>query len=183
MDWRNLTSDSSEHGWPEALETMMASLRTHQSTDRVGSHEPTCSRRPNGPEAFRAVRSLSEDKRRTPQRWPLDPEAPRSATSSLGANKPGIRPRWLSCRDQMERLDVAVGLLERLARTGLPTLIGHTDEATADFPRVGNWNLALAGSLLCPQLRGEYNNEGPRHLHAGLYGLQRQEAAKTRVVW
>ena len=35
----------------------------------------------------------------------------------------------------------------------------HTDASTASFPRVGNWNLALAGSLLRPPLRGVYNNE------------------------
>ena len=34
----------------------------------------------------------------------------------------------------------------------------HNDEATAHWPRVGNWNLALTGSLLCPFLRVKYNN-------------------------
>ena len=74
---------------------------------------------------------------------------------------------------QLQRLEVIVDLLESLARSGLPTLINsfqrsgdftklhtvfHTDASTASFPRVGNWNLALVGSLLCPPLRGIYNN-------------------------
>ena len=76
---------------------------------------------------------------------------------------------------QLQRLEVIVDLLESLARSGLPTLINsfqrsgdftklhtvfHTDASTASFPRVGNWNLALVGSLLCPPLRGIYNNAG-----------------------
>ena len=75
---------------------------------------------------------------------------------------------------QLQRLEVIIDLLESLARSGLPTLINsfqrsgdftklhtvfHTDASTASFPRVGNWNLALVGSLLCPPLRGVYNNE------------------------
>ena len=77
---------------------------------------------------------------------------------------------------QLQRLEVIIDLLESLARSGLPTLINsfqrsgdftklhsvfHTDASTASFPRVGNWNLALVGSLLCPPLRGVYNNERP----------------------
>ena len=75
---------------------------------------------------------------------------------------------------QLQRLEVIIDLLESLARSGLPTLINsfqkfgdftklhtvfHTDASTASFTRVGNWNLALVGSLLCPPLRGVYNNE------------------------
>ena len=75
---------------------------------------------------------------------------------------------------QLQRLEVIIDLLESLARSGLPTLINsfqrsgdftklhtvfHTDASTASFARVGNWNLALVGSLLCPPLRGVYNNE------------------------
>ena len=75
---------------------------------------------------------------------------------------------------QLQRLEVIVDLLESLARSGLLTLINsfqrsgdftklhtvfHTDASTASFSRVGNWNLALVGSLLCPPLRGIYNNE------------------------
>ena len=75
---------------------------------------------------------------------------------------------------QLQRLEVIIDLLESLARSGLPTLINsfqrsgdftklhtvfHTDALTASFPRAGNWNLALVGSLLCPPLRGVYNNE------------------------
>ena len=75
---------------------------------------------------------------------------------------------------QLQRLEVIIDLLESLARSGLPTLINsfqrsgdftklhslfHTDASTASFPRVGNWNLGVVGSLLCPPLRGIYNNE------------------------
>ena len=74
---------------------------------------------------------------------------------------------------QLQQLEVIIDLLESLARSGLPTLINsfqrsgdftklhtvfHTDASTASFPRVGNWNLALVGSLLRPPL-GVYNNE------------------------
>ena len=75
---------------------------------------------------------------------------------------------------QLQSLEVIIDLLESLARSGLPTLINsfqksgdftklrtvfHTDASTASFPRIGKWNLALVGSLLCPPLRGVYNNE------------------------
>ena len=77
------------------------------------------------------------------------------------------------CADQMARLSKVVDLLEQLAHAGLPTLINafyrsgdvtkhhdtfHGDPSTASFPRVGNWNLALTGSLLCPPLRAIYKD-------------------------
>ena len=71
----------------------------------------------------------------------------------------------------MDRLHKVVDLLESLAEAGAPTMISsfqragefsklHTTlhPATASWPRVGNWNLSLTGSLLCPFLRGVYNN-------------------------
>ena len=75
--------------------------------------------------------------------------------------------------DNLQRLAVAIDLLESLAKSGLPTLISsfqrsgdftklhtvfHTDTSTSSFPRVGNWNFVLVGSLLCPPLRATYNN-------------------------
>ena len=77
------------------------------------------------------------------------------------------------CADQMARLSKVVDLLEQLAHAGLPTLMNafyrsgdftkhhdtfHGDPSTASFPRVGNWNLALTGSLLCPPVRAIYKD-------------------------
>ena len=98
----------------------------------------------------------------------------RSTQGQQAADPPQVAPPDDLCKDELARLDTVVGLLEQLAKAGLPTLINtfyrsggftkyhqtfHTDESTVDFPRAGNWNLSLAGSLLCLQLRGNYNNE------------------------
>ena len=88
------------------------------------------------------------------------------------ANQP-VASATLPHTPQLRRLHDIVGHLENLAKQGLPTMLEafqrsdyqtkmhddfHNDEATAQWPRVGNWNLALTGSLLCPYLRVKYNN-------------------------
>ena len=86
---------------------------------------------------------------------------------------PGWNGRAHLCQTQMDRLHKVVDLLHSLAQVGVPTMISsfqrsggfsklhttfHVDPSTASWPRVGNWNLSLTGSLLCPFLRGVYNN-------------------------
>ena len=89
------------------------------------------------------------------------------------AESPQTAPTEDLCATQIQRLHRVVELLEQLAQAGLPTLLStyyrsgdftkhhntfHGHPSTAEFPRVGNWNLSLTGSLLCPHLRGIYNN-------------------------
>ena len=89
------------------------------------------------------------------------------------AESPQAAPTEDLCATQIQRLHRVVELLEQLAQAGLPTLLStfyrsgdftkhhntfHGHPSTAEFPRVGNWNLSLTGSLLCPHLRGIYNN-------------------------
>ena len=124
---------------------------------------------------------VSEEFVRRQAAVPTD-EAPRSRSTQVSAefvqNQQAAEPSAMAptvdlSRDTLACLNKVVDLLESLARAGLPTLLStfqrsgdftkfhqvfHTDEATAAFPRVGNWNLALTGSLLCPSLRHVYNN-------------------------
>ena len=93
-------------------------------------------------------------------------------TDGLEANQP-VASATLPHTPQLRRLHDIVGCLESLAKQGLPTMLEafqrsdyqtsmhgdfHDNEATAQWPRVGNWNLALTWSLLCPFLRVKYNN-------------------------
>eukprot|EP00439_Symbiodinium_sp_Y106_P053545 s4190_g7.t1 len=84
------------------------------------------------------------------------------------AESPQTAPTEDLCATQIQRLHRVVELLELLAQAGLPTLLS-TYYRSGDFTkhhntfhghpsRVGNWNLSLTGSLLCPHLRGIYNN-------------------------
>ena len=84
------------------------------------------------------------------------------------AESPQAAPTEDLCATQIQRLHRVVELLEQLAQAGLPTLLS-TYYRSGDFTkhhntfhghpsRVGNWNLSLTGSLLCPHLRGIYNN-------------------------
>ena len=106
------------------------------------------------------------------------------------AESPQAAPTEDLCATQIQRLHRVVELLEQLAQAGLPTLLStfkrsgdftkhhnrfHGHPSTAEFPRVGNWNLSLTGSLLCPYL-------SLRFLHGVLHCVQRQEAAPPRLV-
>ncbi|CAE7364501.1 TRPT1, partial [Symbiodinium necroappetens] len=109
-------------------------------------------------------------------RQPPTPPSKRSrstqVTDGLEANQP-VASATLPHTPQLQRLHAIVEHLESLAKQGLPTMLEafqrsdyqtsmhddfHNDEATAHWPRVGNWNLALTGSLLCPFFRVKYNN-------------------------
>ena len=120
--------------------------------ERLGT---TCSRRAKGPEA-----QVSEEFVRRQQAADPPKVAPRSRSTQVSdefvknqqaADPPQVAPPDDLCKDQMARLDTVVGLLEQLAKAGLPTLLGtfyrsggftkyhqtfHTDESTADFPRM-----------------------------------------------
>ncbi|CAE7314010.1 TRPT1, partial [Symbiodinium sp. CCMP2592] len=82
-------------------------------------------------------------------------------------------PKEAPSSTQRDRLAKVVDLLEVLARASLPTLLNsfwrsgdftkhhntfHTHPSTKDYPRVGNWNLSLTGSMLCPPLRSIYRD-------------------------
>ena len=113
------------------------------------------------------------------------------------AESPQAAPTEDLCATQIQRLHRVVELLEQLAQAGLPTLLStfkrsgdftkhhnrfHGHPSTAEFPRVGNWNLSLTGSLLCPHLRGIYNNVEAFGSFMESFSVQRQEAAPPRLV-
>ena len=121
-------------------------------------------------------------KPRQKNRIPAPPASKRSRSTQVSdefvrrqqeAESPQTAPTEDLCATQIQRLHRVVELLEQLAQAGLPTLLStyyrsgdftkhhntfHGHPSTAEFPRVGNWNLSLTGSLLCPHLRGIYNN-------------------------
>eukprot|EP00439_Symbiodinium_sp_Y106_P053665 s5701_g7.t1 len=121
-------------------------------------------------------------KPRKKNRTPAPPASKRSRSTQVSdefvrrqqeAESPQTAPTEDLCATQIQRLHRVVELLEQLAQAGLPTLLStyyrsgdftkhhntfHGHPSTAEFPRVGNWNLSLTGSLLCPHLRGIYNN-------------------------
>ena len=121
-------------------------------------------------------------KPRKKNRTPAPPASKRSRSTQVSdefvrrqqeAESPQTAPTEDLCATQIQRLHRVVELLEQLAQAGLPMLLStyyrsgdftkhhntfHGHPSTAEFPRVGNWNLSLTGSLLCPHLRGIYNN-------------------------
>ena len=116
-------------------------------------------------------------KPRKKNRTPAPPASKRSRSTQVSdefvrrqqeAESPQTAPTEDLCATQIQRLHRVVELLELLAQAGLPTLLS-TYYRSGDFTkhhntfhghpsRVGNWNLSLTGSLLCPHLRGIYNN-------------------------
>ena len=123
-------------------------------------------------------RSASLARRTEPQhhRQARDPEPHRSVTSLCDASRRPSRHR-----QPLQRIFVPLrfsGYTEWSSywssslRRASPRCSAHTtDPATSQSittrsmatplqpnPRVGNWNLSLTGSLLCPHLRGIYNN-------------------------